>query len=58
MKFTLTTSFENGECKYVINGAFNVYCDEKGKITQQIDLLNEQQLNNALTNALNPNGCQ
>ena len=57
VRFTLTTSALNGQCKHEINGAFHLYCDQNGEITEQVDFLNEEELNNALSNALNPNGC-
>ena len=55
IRLTLTTA--NGGCAYDINGAFHLYCDENGKITEDVDFLNDEEYNTVVSNILNPDGC-
>lgn len=57
IRITYTTTIANGACSYDVNGAFHLYCDENGKITEDTDFLNEEEFMNAIQNAVNPNGC-
>eukprot|EP01084_Bolivina_argentea_P162500 282791_1 len=48
---------KNGGCTYEINGAFSIFCDAHGKITQDQDFLNEEEVATALYNAVREDGC-
>ena len=54
---TITTTVENGQCVYPLDGSALFYCDEDGKITERHELWDDEQFNVALAGATNADGC-